>query len=77
MATKTKTTRRPSKPAPKMDDVMTTAPVSTVTLTVKAASTVSRDAVRRRAFELFLARGGVHGHHVEDWLRAERELASS
>jgi len=33
-----------------------------------------RDAVARRAFELFLARGGVHGHDVEDWLAAEREL---
>jgi hypothetical protein len=31
-------------------------------------------AVARRAFELFLARGGVHGHDVEDWLAAEREL---
>lgn len=34
----------------------------------------NRDAVARRAFELFLARGGVHGHDVEDWLAAEREL---
>lgn len=33
-----------------------------------------RQAVARRAFELFLARGGVHGHDVEDWLAAEREL---
>lgn len=33
-----------------------------------------RDAVARRAFELFLARGGAHGHDVEDWLAAEREL---
>ena len=30
--------------------------------------------VRRRAFELFIERGGRHGHDVEDWLRAEREL---
>jgi hypothetical protein len=33
-----------------------------------------REAIARRAFELFLARGGVHGHDVEDWLAAEREL---
>jgi len=33
-----------------------------------------RKAVARRAFELFLARGGAHGHDVEDWLAAEREL---
>lgn len=30
--------------------------------------------IRRRAYELFLARGAVHGHDVADWLRAEREL---
>jgi hypothetical protein len=30
--------------------------------------------VRRRAFELFMERGGRHGHDVEDWLRAEKEL---
>jgi hypothetical protein len=34
----------------------------------------SREAVARRAFELFLARGGVHGRDIEDWLRAEREV---
>jgi hypothetical protein len=34
----------------------------------------SREAVARRAFELFLARGGAHGKDVDDWLRAEREL---
>jgi hypothetical protein len=32
-------------------------------------------AVARKAYELFLARGGTHGHDLEDWLRAERELA--
>jgi len=31
-------------------------------------------AVARRAYERFLARGGSHGHDVEDWLAAEREL---
>lgn len=30
--------------------------------------------IAKRAFELFLARGGQHGHHEDDWLRAEREL---
>ena len=27
-----------------------------------------------RAYELFLESGAVHGHDVEHWLRAEREL---
>jgi hypothetical protein len=33
-----------------------------------------RDAIANRAYELFLARGGVHGHATEDWLAAENEL---
>ncbi len=30
--------------------------------------------IARRAYEIFTARGGTHGYHIEDWLRAEREL---
>jgi hypothetical protein len=29
--------------------------------------------IRRRAYELYLERGGAPGDEVEDWLRAERE----
>jgi len=32
------------------------------------------DAIAQRAHELFVERGGEHGHHDEDWLRAETEL---
>ena len=32
------------------------------------------DFVRRRAYQLFVERGGQPGHEVEDWLRAEREI---
>ena len=35
---------------------------------------VSAEAIKRRAYNLFLARGSKHGHDVEDWLRAETEL---
>jgi len=31
-------------------------------------------AIARRAHELFEARGGEHGHDLEDWFRAESEL---
>jgi len=27
-----------------------------------------------RAYDLYLARGCEHGHHVDDWLQAECEL---
>ena len=30
--------------------------------------------VARRAYDLYLARGGEPGHDVEDWLQAERDL---
>jgi hypothetical protein len=35
---------------------------------------VTRDAIAQRAYELYVARGGEDGHHLEDWLQAEREL---
>ena len=38
------------------------------------AATPSAEDVSRRAYELFLERGGTHGADIEDWLRAEREL---
>jgi len=31
-------------------------------------------AIARRAFELWERRGRPHGHDVDDWLTAEREL---
>ncbi len=33
--------------------------------------------IQRRAYELFLARGGVHGNNWIDWFTAERELIGS
>ncbi len=30
--------------------------------------------IAQRAYDLFLERGGQHGYHLEDWLRAEAEL---
>jgi len=32
------------------------------------------EAVARRAYQLYLERGGDPGHDFEDWLQAEREL---
>jgi hypothetical protein len=31
-------------------------------------------AVRQRAYELYVQRGMGHGHAVDDWLKAEAEL---
>jgi hypothetical protein len=35
---------------------------------------VDREQIARRAYELYLARGGADGQAMEDWLNAEREL---
>jgi hypothetical protein len=35
------------------------------------------EAIARRAYELFLARGAQHGHDVEDWLRAEQDIVAA
>jgi hypothetical protein len=36
--------------------------------------TVTEDEVARRAYGLYLERGGGDGHDVNDWAQAEREL---
>ena len=30
--------------------------------------------IRKRAFEIHIEHGGIHGCDLEDWLQAEREL---
>ncbi len=35
---------------------------------------LTEEKIRRRAYEIWLARGGESGHELDDWLQAEREL---
>ena len=35
---------------------------------------VPREKIAMRAYEKWCQRGRSHGHHVQDWLEAEREL---
>jgi hypothetical protein len=35
------------------------------------------DKIAKRAYELYIARGGKGGSDMEDWLRAEREIKSA
>jgi hypothetical protein len=47
---------------------------------VKDASgnhTLHNDDIRRRAYEIYLERGGLPGRELEDWLQAEGELKSA
>ena len=58
----------------KRDDAVTTAvDRSAKSLPNRSALVTHRD-VARRAYDLYLARGCAHGHDVDDWLQAEREL---
>ncbi len=34
----------------------------------------SEDEIRRRAYEIYVGRGGTPGHELDDWILAEREL---
>ena len=56
----------------------TSAPMVKTTKASKTPSAVtaapSYEEIAKRSYELFLARGGEHGHAEEDWLQAEREL---
>ena len=37
----------------------------------------SHEEIRRRAYEIYLERGGGPGDELDDWMRAERELESA
>ncbi|MBD3315767.1 MAG: DUF2934 domain-containing protein [Chitinivibrionales bacterium] len=36
-----------------------------------------KEMIEKRAFELFVERGGQHGYHMQDWLKAESEILPS
>lgn len=38
-------------------------------------ATSKDDAIAKRAYELYLQRGSVPGHELDDWLEAEAQLA--
>ena len=40
----------------------------------KVPTAITPDDIAKRAYALYLARGGEDGHDVEDWLAAESEL---
>jgi Protein of unknown function (DUF2934) len=35
-----------------------------------------QDAIARRAYDIYVQRGGQNGQDVEDWLKAEKEISS-
>lgn len=47
---------------------------STRNVGVASRNGPAHEQIARRAYEIFLARGGTHGNAEQDWLQAEREL---
>jgi DUF2934 family protein len=41
---------------------------------IPVAPALPHDEIRRRAYEIYLERGGEQGRDLENWLQAEREL---
>ena len=70
--TRAKTQRSSSKtsPAPAPDTLG-------VFSGVLSGNEPSEEAIRARAYQRYLERGGTGGSDFEDWLEAERELKSS
>jgi hypothetical protein len=52
------------------------APVRTKQVTVDRHAPTSTQ-IAERAYQLYLARGAWHGHDMEDWLEAERQLTGT
>jgi Protein of unknown function (DUF2934) len=58
----------------KRTTAVTTMPRRVSTRVLSQSTNPSDTDIAQRAFELYCERGCQDGHHVEDWLRAEREL---
>jgi hypothetical protein len=58
------------------DALATAADRSAEVLTDPTANVTEHD-IARRAYDLYLARDHQHGHDLDDWLQAERELRDS
>jgi Protein of unknown function (DUF2934) len=44
------------------------------TCAVSVVNPPREEAIKRRAYEIYLERGEQPGHELEDWLQAEREF---
>jgi len=66
-----------SKPQRKKKNIKLVIPEDQSTIAPENHLAVSKEDVAQRAYELFLARGRVDGHDLEDWLEAERQLEAT
>jgi hypothetical protein len=57
-----------------MGQVVSMPSVESPSHTQALAAKIAESEIARRAFQLYCERGGQHGHDLDDWLQAEREL---
>lgn len=48
--------------------------VKRTTSKTPAQPDITQEQIAMRAYEFYQEEGGLHGHHLDHWLRAEREL---
>lgn len=63
-------------PAPRNTKKTTAASEPPSTTPPASLVETSQEEIARRAYEIYLRRGGSNGHDLDDWLQAERELRS-
>ena len=76
---KKKTLVNPGEPTaarPEPSEAWPSVVETTVLPDAESAAPFSYDAIARRAYEIYLERGGAPGDPLDDWLRAERELSN-
>ena len=54
--------------------VQTATPAAQAAAPARSNTVLTHEQIARRAYEIFLARGGQHGSAEQDWQQAEREL---
>lgn len=69
-----KSTKKPSAAAKVAAKPRKPAAKKTGALAKVTPITVSHEKVAELAHRFWAERGGTHGHHEEDWFRAEQEL---
>ena len=75
MTQETTTGERGSKISPQRARNMITEPdEASVVLDTEGSAIARQEEIRRRAYEIYLARGQYSGCELDDWLQAEREI---
>ncbi|MFP2929798.1 DUF2934 domain-containing protein [Pyxidicoccus sp. 3LG] len=63
-----------NKQTPQTPTGMSARSSDTAAVSTSSRNSPTHEQIARRAYEIFLARGGNHGSSEQDWFQAEREL---